>query len=253
MKQMKTISAAVTLSLATIRELVCLPCRWYVGFVCVTLLGSLAVTYADENEPQSRPGNLRLGPLGIRLLDACGTSDWYAIHQELRADQSDIVRALVLLAGSREQTVEAAICRFEAIRTLGEYRAAHAAPVLVRQVDFARPIGDGDGGRTHPLHIYPAAGALIQIGLPSIDAIIARLSHDATDRELKLFAWVIQRIDGQEIGIFRLRHFVETEKCSQSHRRQMSRLIEVLEATDFDDPFQVPPPTGNATEFPMPP
>lgn len=183
------------------------------------------------------------------LVERCNPRDWSDIRQEMGSTRREAIAALVGLVRSpiREQPVQTALCRVEAVALLGDYRAVEACGLLVEQIDSLRAIEDGG---PHPLRSYPAAGALIQIGLPAIDAIISRLSYDVSDREMKLFAWVVERIDGKEVALHRLRRFLENRNLRPDAKTKLARLITVIEATDFTDPRQVPPPSREGIEFP---
>src|SRR4030067_1050205 len=85
-----------------------------------------------------------------------------------------------------------------AIELLGEFRAVESISTLVDMVDYERPnlpdtnISDD--------YIYPAIGALIQIGKPSLNAIGQLILTVDSPKKLMLVSWAILVIEGKVNG-----------------------------------------------------
>lgn len=159
------------------------------------------------------------------------------IHR-LEAQRQKTVDSLLRVAQSPQDTPEADRRKLAAVRMLGRYRAYGACGFLVREIEYSSPWMDN---RLHVLRDYPAARALVDIGSPSYHAILSRLSGAVSDRELRLFAFVVKLIDGKEIGLARLELSLRTERLEQ-RARNLSRLIELYKTIDFGDPREVPRP-----------
>lgn len=83
---------------------------------------------------------------------------------------------------------------------LGRFRSREAVPVLVdkltlsipREDDFVRMAGLADR--------YPCAAALIEIGLPAIDPVVAKAEQSDDNEVMKVSCIVIQRVLGDVLG-----------------------------------------------------
>ena len=121
-----------------------------------------------------------------------------------------------------------------ALYTIGQWRLAEAAYTLCRQIDYTSPLDPLLGRGPHvPLTDYPAAGALVEIGSPAMRAILTeRMAEEIPDDQLRLFAWVIYKIDGRELGLTRLNLEAgqRGRTTSWTKEKNLARLIEILQS-----------------------
>jgi hypothetical protein len=116
-------------------------------------------------------------------------------------DRRRLVSELLTLAQQAPNAKERRGTKELAIDLLGEYRSDEAVGPLVREIDFAPP---GISLDESPLNSYPAARALIRIGEPSVQEILAYIHPDVGEKAMKLYARVIRQVDGAEAGRFRI-------------------------------------------------
>lgn len=114
-----------------------------------------------------------------------------------------------------------------AMNTLGQMRATEAVELLVDYMDFPRP-SKGLTADSIPLpdKLYPAVGALIRIGRPSIPPILGALENGRGEERvfLLLARWTVYRIEGGRAeAIFRLES--ELEKAKSSERKAVIRKL----------------------------
>ena len=122
------------------------------------------------------------------------------------SDRRRLVSELLTLAQQTSAASEKQGTKELAIGLLGEYRAEEAAAVLVREIEFAPPSISLDES---PLNRYPAARALIRIGEPSVQEIMAYVHPEVGEKAMKLYAQVIRQVEGAEEGRFRISHALE--------------------------------------------
>lgn len=86
-----------------------------------------------------------------------------------------------------------------AISLLGELQAIESVPFLVENLTFKVFYK-----RTKRLQtiddLYPCAGALVKIGLPSIDALFARIEGTDNETAMRVAAFVVARVLGDNAG-----------------------------------------------------
>jgi hypothetical protein len=142
-----------------------------------------------------------------------------------------------------------------AVEMLGQYRAAEAAELLVEHIECP-PVPFASF--PDPFFHYPAAKALMRIGEPGIQAILATgLNHPASDKKLKIFAYVLwhyyRPMNEQEVGLYRLERWLKraeqlriesgrrygTSGASQ-REKNLIRLIELYKTIRPDDPHDHP-------------
>jgi hypothetical protein len=85
------------------------------------------------------------------------------------------------------------------IYVLGQLRASHASTALVEIIDFEAPKTDpkfkiARWGR------YPAMEALVDIGRPAVNEILAKASRPQSESRLKQMAEVIHDVEGGKFG-----------------------------------------------------
>ena len=146
------------------------------------------------------------------------------------SDRSTTIKTLIQLAGAKEEKPQWRGPKDLAVELLGEYRATEAIDLLVKDVSYRVPaISPADDS----LVGYTCAKALIEIGSPSVQAIVRCLQQPAKEKELMLFAHVIRRIDGEDVGLFRLE--AALKETPLGAKKNIESLIEIYKAkrTDF--------------------
>ena len=100
-----------------------------------------------------------------------------------------------------------------AMRLLGEFRATEAVPSLVLRIDYldSRTAISGRYYRTE--ESFPAAAALVKIGMPAIGPVLDKLGQYKGDcRGRELCAWVLKKVLGEKLVKMRLQLAVEQAK-----------------------------------------
>ncbi len=169
-----------------------------------------------------------------------------AFHR-LKDDRRAIIDALLTVVREPGAWPDPAFAKYRAIKLLGEYRAVQACEELVRQLHFTPP---SVVYSMHPLHFFPAGAALAEIGGPAMRHIVVRLSHPVSDHELKILAYVVYLIDGEEVGLARLESVrakeLQAEVKAKGLRGQreanLARLIEIYKKCEFHKPSDWPRP-----------
>jgi hypothetical protein len=107
------------------------------------------------------------------------------------------------------------------LELLGELRAEEATGFLVEHIAIVPPGEVFDPG---PEGTYPAAGALIRIGYPSVRTILREgFRRPRSEQEQKLMAYVIERVLGGKIGAFAIQDHLETLAASNPHKPRLMR------------------------------
>ena len=115
-----------------------------------------------------------------------------------------------------------------AMRLLGRLRAKEAVGVLAGHLDFQAPGANfPSGGGYHVLNGREAVFALIEIGKPSIPAVIEVLREENYIK-LACAAGVIERVEGKEVGAFYLQNLIEkeTDPKKQAILRKLKQIVE---------------------------
>jgi hypothetical protein len=109
---------------------------------------------------------------------------------------------------------------------LGKLRAKDAVPLLVDNLTFAvfykntKALQNADT-------LYPAVSALIEIGMPAIEPVLARVEASSADADLQAGAAVLRGVLGAELAAERLR--IETAKASSDPARaRLTQMAEML-------------------------
>jgi len=201
------------------------------AFVC--LLGAVA---KDTSTADSQ--------LARRLTSPNGHERQVA-HSSLRAQRRDTIDALLAAARSASADPRLDYAKVEAIETLGRYRASEACGYLVEEIEYHAPVFVLS---PHPLNGYPAAQSLVRIGNPAIEAILDRLGKRATDKQLRISAFVIELVDGKELGLARLEialaraeaRLAKGSLSAATERENLTRLVHLFRSIDFRDPKESP-------------
>lgn len=116
-----------------------------------------------------------------------------------------------------------------AINALGQMRAIEAVGLLVARMDLPRRTGQLTVDLIPLLtEMYPAVGALISIGRPSISPILEAIENGRGEEKvfLLLARWIIYRIEGgRDEAIFRLESELGKTKSSE-RKAAIQKLLE---------------------------
>jgi len=111
-----------------------------------------------------------------------------------------------------------------AIEILGALRACEAIDFLVDSIEIESPLLVTD--RRDPAEGYPSVQALISIGYPSVNSILARCAQEGDGKRIRLYALVLSGVLGK--GAARA---VVTSVLSQvADTNSRSRLTALLES-----------------------
>lgn len=119
-----------------------------------------------------------------------------------------------------------------AIDLLGDYRAKDAADLLV--VNCTVHLLFGVMMDNNILAGYPSIQALVNIGNPSVEAILRRMMSvehlvdpkPLEPRDLHAFAYIVSQIDGEEVGLFRLELALK-EANTEKQKKSFTELVEI--------------------------
>ena len=140
--------------------------------------------------------------------------------REICSEYSRRVDGLLEIAANDKST-EPGSPKLFCLRALGILRAASACEFLVKNIDYAPEMVDGD----IPLGRFPCAEALVAIGNPSLAWTTSMLVTERyTERQLWIFSWVLRGIAGDDGG--RLRIDQALQKRSTKNLELLSRLYE---------------------------
>ena len=156
------------------------------------------------------------------------TSDFVSVQEsgvrEILEQRREMIDRLIEFLRSGDKNVMGAkrASLLSAVKVLGELRASEAAETLVSYIDYASADRDAYFLRTRlPSEDYPAVKALINIGRPSIPAILHRLPEllaalqgevNQRARFLRNCVWVLFEIEGPEAMVLHLKLAQEREK-----------------------------------------
>lgn len=182
--------------------------RTAVGGMCVVLLLAMPASAFDRTDALR---DMRSNDVKIQEQAA----------NDILKNRQSMIAALMAIVESTPKDVEgpernAAV---NAIYVLGAMRAIEAVEVLVEYIDFARrseqPAVDVIPA---PGNIFPAVRALIEIGKPSIPAVLNALAAGRAQEKRFLFLarWIVYRIErGRDAAVFRLESDLEKSQSVQ--------------------------------------
>jgi len=170
-----------------------------------------------------------------RLLSKDG-QEIYAARNELLAAKKDLIAKLIDIIKEKENLLNNQPSVRAAIFILGEMRAVEAIDVLVDQIGFPR-IYEGEAGIVGleggtMFHrglknigkVYPAAGALIKIGEPCLDAVVTKLASTVGIFEPKACLGVLVGLRGRDSTAEMLKAAIERETDAKKKERLESSL-----------------------------
>jgi hypothetical protein len=141
--------------------------------------------------------------------------------EELRIGRDELVS---LLTSTIEDVSADPLVRTNAIVNAGIYRVSEAIDPLIGLLSFVAA-GNLPGSRSVG-SVYPAVGALIQIGSPVPDRLLKalpRLAKPIDDDSIQKIATILIAIDGQALTMLRieahLKRIISDESASQAANR----------------------------------
>lgn len=146
-----------------------------------------------------------------------------AIIEERRrvvTELQDIVKRHIADEGERRKIAE------NAIRLLGELRADAAVPLLVENLTFEPEPGKPLKGKrlVAPWETYPCVGALIDIGLPALDPLLASITTNEGPLRTGLTAVVIQKVLSDRVAFAYVQERLEQEQ-DEARRERLRALL----------------------------
>ena len=93
---------------------------------------------------------------------------------------------------------------------LGGLRASRAVNILLENLFYQTPPKFSTTAPIPREEFYPAAVALIRIGLPSVNPVLEKLHFTESENEGNLCAWILVEILGKELSQKKIEHSIET-------------------------------------------
>jgi hypothetical protein len=143
------------------------------------------------------------------------------------------VDALISIIREEDRLVENSRVKMNAISRLGSYSSVwRGVRFLVDRIDE----GGGQSKRdTWPLAMYPAARALLAVGVPARHAILGSLAEPVSEHKLHLMAYVLLELDkdddmglDSQMTVFRLmRELEQTRALAVAPERETQRSTKI--------------------------
>lgn len=196
------------------------------------ILGTAAAATAQVPLPKvGKPAGVPKGLIQeVRSIDGRSLNADQGVLGWLLEQRMLLGRLLVAECNSRRrETRLASILLFEA------YRVSAGVPALLKCIDLRYTPPPSSRIYNAPMGPYPAARALIWIGMPSVQAILKVVPTERSALRRKLMVQVMVGVEGRAVTKFRLRRAIAkaTEKAAKAN----------LEAALHDVP---PPPHHRA-------
>jgi len=162
------------------------------------------------------------------VLDNLISTNWNArvmAAVELDDRRQQLVQNLMAILDS----TNSARVKVDAIVVLGEYRASEAVPILIQHLEWdeAARAGIYNGlARSEELEekTMPVSIALEKIGMPSIPALLVKITETDDAITTEKCISICNRIEGREITQFRLQGLLEKESDQKKKERIQSAL-----------------------------
>ena len=197
----------------------------------VVALGVLAVGTVIAGTPATAAGNLDRE----ESIEKIKTEDLGAQRQglnEILSGREHIVAALTdyIRNANRKAEGPARSSIVTAIEVLGEIRAVDAIDDLVEFIDFPRSLQTIIRGHRRVTEIFPAGKALINIGRPSVNAIIDALETKGKSEDVFLFncRWIVSQIEGGRLAAQNRLKFDFDNESDPERRARIHRLLKYV-------------------------
>jgi len=170
-----------------------------------------------------------------KLASGRGNNDQLDAASAIAGNRDEVIRSLLRIAQTGDVTNGIQpLAKQLAIDCLGDYRTEKAVDFLVANISFEE-VFPTKGGISGPyVWGFPCVLSLIQIGRPAIDGILARVREPAKRKELAIFDFVIHDIEGEEVGLYRLR--LELKKADGVQQKQLQSMIDMYREHGWLDP-----------------
>ena len=113
----------------------------------------------------------------------------------------------------------------DALRLLGKLQARDQIPYLVSRLNYR--VFEGDRSRPPAIETtFPAAGALIDIGLPAIKPVLERLRHETDEEALLAGAGVLRGILGRAGALKRVDE--EMKNASPAEVKSLTQVSDLI-------------------------
>lgn len=200
--------------------------RWLMGLALVALGTIYGVGTAGAQAPAAV----------VERLTHEANPERAAAFSDLRAARRDTVAALIELLGQADELdpIDGGPLQL-AIALLGDYRAAEAVDALTELLLYL----PAEMVRTERLpreRYHPAAAALVDIGLPSVDAMLTLIRNDREPRRRQLAAWVLREVLGDVEAVRRLR-----QRAPATTDRRFEQFETAIEFIESYQPIFEPP------------
>ncbi len=207
--------------------------RYTLELACIAVVG-MCMFWTIRGEARQDDRSKKLA----QRLQSSEANERAVAFSELQSERKAAIDALLEVVRAEDAPANR-FSRTQAMLVLGEYRAIEAVEILWDRITY---VGAAPVWEPHPLSRHPAAYALAQIGSPAMRGLYARLGRPVSNDELRLIAFVVEWIDGKELGLARLTMTLSHVEGTGANRENLSRLIEVYKGIDFHDSKQWPRP-----------
>ena len=207
------------------------------AFVCgaVAVGGSLLPLMATEKQEReaaesSAPSRTATVLEGVRDVVSGNAVVRVAAAARLQAHRKKIVSNLIRIvqrikphsrAEVTAENIKEPTPEVLAMTLLGAYRSSEAVSALVERIDYRDPRTLITGRYYTTAESFPAAVALVKIGLPSVAPLITTLTVPGTpEKARELALWALQEILGRRLATVRLEDEIERMKDGDQAKRQ---------------------------------
>ncbi|TET34604.1 MAG: hypothetical protein E3J72_13585 [Planctomycetota bacterium] len=217
----------------------CKNAKWLaLGIICLLLVilihdSRILAGNDKENGKKDRITN------GLTGLASKQLGDRVMAASEIGSIRRSIIKGLLVLASQnvkpiKETEENASIpiyprhdSKHLAIELLGEYKAEKAVKVLIKNIDYKveKQIA---GGFTDWFSRYPAANALVKIGLPSVDPLIFKIKRISDNLNMrKVCCWTLNKILGKKMAVFMLKEHISA--TGGNHKENLEAALKIFE------------------------
>lgn len=188
-------------------------------FILVACLSVAVVCLSgcDGTEPEAN--NSSGGKANVGGLTTENLKDREKAAEAIRKEHSKLIQQLITFSAEKVERLDPKDpkspypwhdSKHLAILLLGDLRAVQAIPVLFNNLEYKNPKTPWTHVSWEEGDLYPAAGALVKIGVPAVEPAIDRLAtEDEEGWGRRLCCWVIKKVLGTRLGKLRLQMAIE--------------------------------------------
>ena len=174
----------------------------FIGFVMII---STTTLYAGENRMRITSGLLSKNPL-----------ERQSTYNEVLAQRENIIRQLLAILERKDADASYQGFYHRAIVLLGKLRAKEAVERLANILEYVPENFETEEMLPSQAY-YVAAQALVQIGQPSIPAMMTKIKHAGSLNERNLAVWVVMEIEGKDQALNRFETAAAKAGASHEH------------------------------------